>query len=251
MSRQPHPPPPRAIDAVRGRKRAQKGMHMKGNGLRFGMGLAAVATAMMLLGGCSNNKKQSELAMQEAAELREANERMDQSLRDKDARIADLETRLANSTPAGAPVVTAAPAPTNWQPPAQGFASPVQDAPSDFVQQSNGDLVATLAGNVLFDSGRATIKDSAKKQLDRIAREIRGQHRGAAIRVEGHTDSDPIRRSKWASNDALSQARADAVKSYLSKAGVPTSKMESIGYGSSKPKSSKAASRRVEIVISK
>jgi outer membrane protein OmpA-like peptidoglycan-associated protein len=127
----------------------------------------------------------------------------------------------------------------------------VQDAPSDFVQQSNGDLVATLAGNVLFDSGRATIKDSAKKQLDRIAREIRGQHRGAAIRVEGHTDSDPIRRSKWASNDALSQARADAVKSYLSKAGVPTSKMESIGYGSSKPKSSKAASRRVEIVISK
>jgi outer membrane protein OmpA-like peptidoglycan-associated protein len=226
-------------------------MHMKGNGLRFGMGLAAVASAMMLLGGCSNNKKQSELALQEAAELREANERMDQSLREKDARIADLETRLANSTPAGAPVVTAAPAQTNWQPPAQTFAAPPSDGPSEFTQQSNGDLVATLAGNVLFDSGRATIKDSAKRQLDRIAREIRSQHRGAAIRVEGHTDSDPIRRSKWASNDALSQARADAVKSYLAKAGVPTSKMESIGYGSSKPKSTKAASRRVEVVITK
>lgn len=224
---------------------------MKGNGLRFGMGLAAVASAMMLLGGCSNNKKQSELAMQEAAELREQNATLEQSTRDKDARIADLETRLANCTPAGAPVVQAAPVQANWQPPAQGFAAPVQSGTSEFIEQSNGDLVATLAGNVLFDSGKTTIKDSAKRQLDRIAREIRGQHRGAAIRIEGHTDSDPIRRSKWASNDALSQARADAVKSYLAKAGVPTSKMESIGYGSSKPKSSKAASRRVEVVITK
>jgi flagellar motor protein MotB len=229
-----------------------KGFIMKGNGLRLGMGLAAVASAMMLLGGCSNNKKQGELAMQEAAELREQNATLEQSTRDKDARIADLETRLANCTPAGAPVATVPAQQTNWQPPAQTFAAPVQDAGgSDFVQQSNGDLVATLAGNVLFDSGRATIKDSAKRQLDRIAREIRSQHRGAAIRVEGHTDSDPIRRSKWASNEALSQARADAVKAHLAKAGVPTSKMESIGYGSSQPKGSKAASRRVEIVITK
>jgi flagellar motor protein MotB len=224
---------------------------MKGNGVRIGMGLAAVATAMMLLGGCSNNKKQSELAMQEAAELREQNATLDQSLRDKDSRIADLETRLANCTPAGVPTAQV-PQQGTWTPPAAPMGAPMADNGSrDFVEQANGDLVATLAGNVLFDSGKTTVKDSAKKQLDRIAREIRSQHRGAAIRIEGHTDSDPIKRSKWSSNEALSQARADAVKSYLAKAGVPTSKMESIGYGSSQPKGSKAASRRVEIVITK
>lgn len=233
--------------------RLRKGLHMltKSKGLRkSGLGLACVAAATLFLGGCSNNKKQTDLAMQESAELRERNATLEQSTRDKDARIADLETRLASSTPSGVPIVTTPPAP-NYSPGPVAYPNPTIDDGGGFVQQPNGDLVATLAGNVLFDSGKTTIKESARKQLDRIAREIRSKHRGATIRVEGHTDNDPIKRSKWPNNDALSQARSDAVKSYLAKAGVSTSSIESIGYGSSKPKSSKAASRRVEIVIAR
>ncbi len=220
-------------------------------GLGKGMLVAVLGIAAILggIGGCSGNKKQSDLAMQESAELREQNATLTQSARDKDSRIAELEEKLANCPPAGAAVAQPV---TNWQPPVQGYNPPASNGnPSEFVQQTNGDLVATLAGNVLFDSGKTTIKDSAKKQLDRIAREIKTQHRGAAIRVEGHTDSDPIKKSKWASNEALSQGRADAVKTYLAKAGVPTSTIQSIGFGSSQPKKSKAESRRVEIVITK
>jgi outer membrane protein OmpA-like peptidoglycan-associated protein len=223
---------------------------MKMNG-GFGKGmLVAVLGIAAILGGCSGNKKQSDLAMQESAELREQNATLTQSARDKDAQIAQLEERLANCAPAGAAVSQPV---SNWQPPVTGYNPPVSSGnSSEFTEtRPNGDLVATLAGNVLFDSGKTTIKDSAKKQLDRIAREIKSQHRGAAIRVEGHTDSDPIKRSKWASNEALSQGRADAVKSYLAKAGVSTSTIESIGYGSSQPKKTKAESRRVEIVITK
>lgn len=202
------------------------------------LGLAAV------LGGCSSGKKQSDLAMQEATELRERNAALEQSQREKDARIAELETKLANTTPA--------PAPAPWTPtqPTTGY-NPTTALPpeGDFRMNERGEPTATLAGNLLFDSGKATIKPEARKQLDRIAKEIMQTYRGAAIRVEGHTDNDPIKRSKWASNDALSQARADAVKQYLATKGVSAGKMTSIGYGSSQPKATKQASRRVEIVV--
>lgn len=211
----------------------------------------ALGLAGTMLGGCSNKKKQADLAAQEALELREQNATLTQGNREKDARIAELETKLAEcSTVAVAPVQQQ---PT-WQQPA-GFppaANPNAGNDSEFtVNTRTGEAEVSIAGSALFDSGKTTIKDTAKRQLDRIARELNSNYRGAAIRIEGHTDSDPIRKSKWASNEALSQARADAVKEYLASKGVSAGRMNSIGYGSSRPKSTKAASRRVEIVVTK
>jgi outer membrane protein OmpA-like peptidoglycan-associated protein len=223
---------------------------MKMNKGMFGVALA-LGLAGTMLGGCSNKKKQADLAAQEALELREQNATLTQGNREKDARIAELETKLAEcSTVAAAP----APQPQPW-PTTTGF-PPATNAnagnDSEFtVNRQTGEAEVSIAGSALFDSGKTTIKDSAKRQLDRIARELNNNYRGAAIRIEGHTDSDPIRKSKWASNEALSQARADAVKQYLSSKGVSASRMNSIGYGSSRPKSTKAASRRVEIVVTK
>ncbi|HLP85815.1 MAG TPA: OmpA family protein [Phycisphaerales bacterium] len=222
--------------------------------MKMSKGMFSVALALglagMMLGGCSNKKKQADLAAQEALELREQNATLTQGNREKDSRIAELETKLAEcSTVAVVPQQQPQP---NWQPPATGYQPPAPQARNDdFTINDQGEAQATIAGNALFDSGKTTIKDSAKRQLDRIAKELNSSYRGAAIRIEGHTDSDPIRKSKWASNDALSQARADAVKQYLASKGVSASRMNSIGYGSSKPKSTKAASRRVEIVVTK
>ncbi len=224
--------------------------------MKMSKGMFTVALALGLagtmLGGCSNKKKQADLAAQEALELREQNATLTQGNREKDARIAELETKLAECT-----TVAAAPAPQpqqTWAQPA-GFppaTNPNAGNDSEFrVNTQTGEAEVSIAGSALFDSGKTTIKDSAKRQLDRIARELNSNYRGAAIRIEGHTDSDPIRKSKWASNEALSQARADAVKQYLSSKGVSASRMNSIGYGSSRPKSTKAASRRVEIVVTK
>jgi outer membrane protein OmpA-like peptidoglycan-associated protein len=126
-----------------------------------------------------------------------------------------------------------------------------------FSQGADGNLTATLAGEVLFDSGQATIKSSARSSLDRIASSLKGKYSGYNVRIGGHTDSDPIKKSasKWSSNDQLSQARADAVRSYLIGKGVSAGRISAVGYGSSQPKASnstksgKAQNRRVEITV--
>jgi outer membrane protein OmpA-like peptidoglycan-associated protein len=222
---------------------------MLSKGMR-GLGLVlTLAVGAMALTGCANNKARVSAAEEESLALRDQNATLEQGVRERDAKIAELETALANCAPA-ATAAAPAPAPT-WTAPvaAAPTAAPRFQPDEDFQRDARGDLRASIAGNVLFDSGQATIKTSARKELDRIASKLNGTYRGSAIRIEGHTDSDPIRRSKWSSNEALSQARADSVKKYLVSKGVSASRLESIGYGSSQPKGTKASSRRVEIVV--
>lgn len=109
--------------------------------------------------------------------------------------------------------------------------------------------IFVVAGDVLFDSGQATLKSSAKKELDGIANRIKSEHNGQRVRVEGYTDTDPIRKSKWGSNEALSEARAEAVRNYLVSKGISSSRVSAVGMGAAKPKATKKDSRRVEIVV--
>jgi outer membrane protein OmpA-like peptidoglycan-associated protein len=115
--------------------------------------------------------------------------------------------------------------------------------------RSGREEIFVVAGDVLFDSGQATLKSSAKKELDRIANRIKSEHSGQRVRVEGYTDTDPIRKSKWGSNEALSEARAEAVRNYLVSKGIPSSRVSAVGMGAAKPKATKKDSRRVEIVV--
>jgi len=118
-------------------------------------------------------------------------------------------------------------------------------------RNQSGGTVFVVAGDVLFDSGQATLKSGAKKELDGIAGKIRNQHSGQSIRVEGYTDSDPLvkTKAKWGSNEGLSEARAEAVRKYLVGKGVSSGSISAVGMGAAKPKSSKKDSRRVEIVV--
>lgn len=197
--------------------------------------------ATSMLGGCNSSaKQQAALAQQESAELREKNAALEAQLGERNNRIADLEGRLTqiSTTPRG------------YEPPSGGGYTGNRGSGTgsggSFARDSGGNARATISGDVLFDSGQVTIKSAAKKQLDKIAAEIRNSYSGADIRIEGYTDSDPIRKSKWGSNEALSQARADAVRDYLASKGVNAT---AIGMGSTNAKSTKAASRRVEIVV--
>lgn len=131
---------------------------------------------------------------------------------------------------------------------------PVDNMPYDPPRrqtQGSGDrgAVFVVAGDVLFDSGQTTLKSSAKKELDGIASNIKSQHSGQNVRVEGYTDTDPIKKSKWKTNEALSEARASAVRDYLVSRGISSGRISAVGMGSSKPKPSKKDSRRVEIVV--
>lgn len=109
-----------------------------------------------------------------------------------------------------------------------------------------------IPGDVLFSPGKADLTANARKTLAQVAKALNSaEHKGHQIRVEGHTDTDPIKKSKWKDNQQLSEARADAVAAYLQTAGVAGGRLSTIGYGDSKPKATKALSRRVEVVVLK
>jgi flagellar motor protein MotB len=109
-----------------------------------------------------------------------------------------------------------------------------------------------IPGDVLFASGKADLTANAKKTLAKVAKALNSaEHKGHNVRVEGHTDTDPIRRSKWKDNQQLSEARADAVAAYLQSQGVAGGRLSTVGYGSTQPKATKALSRRVEVVVLK
>ena len=117
----------------------------------------------------------------------------------------------------------------------------------------------SIGSDVLFSSGRATLTTAGKRALSNVASGILTNHSGQNIRVYGHTDADPIRKTKnlWADNLDLSSNRAMAVTRYLISKGIKGSLIESIGMGSTRPvagnktAADKKKNRRVEIMITK
>ncbi len=113
----------------------------------------------------------------------------------------------------------------------------------------------TLAGDVLFSSGKASLTTAGKRSVAGAARTILARRGGVRIVVVGHTDSDPIRRSKWRDNEQLSLARATAVASELIAQGVPAGNIQTQGMGARSPVASnttalgKAKNRRVVIQV--
>ncbi|MCH9058211.1 MAG: OmpA family protein, partial [Planctomycetes bacterium] len=116
-------------------------------------------------------------------------------------------------------------------------------------RNAQGEVVVAIAGDVLFSSGKVEIRPGARKTLEQIARVLNSTYAANGIRVEGYTDTDPIKKSKWGTNERLSAERAMAVEDYLVKKGVKNARIYSAAFGTAKTRPSKEASRRVEIVI--
>lgn len=114
-----------------------------------------------------------------------------------------------------------------------------------------GTVTVNLPGDVLFDSGQAELKPSAKATLNKVAAALKKDYAGKKIFVEGHTDSDPINRTRnqWKDNLDLSAARARAVAAYLQQQGVDPKLIGTRAFGPTQPRATKAQSRRVEIVV--
>ncbi len=186
-------------------------------------------------GGCSNNKQAEAEAAAESSELRQKNAQLEQSLRERDATIAELQ----KSQQQQAVMAT---------PPSNSFDSTPRNTGGS--QGMNEGKKWTIAGDLLFGPGSADLKSGSKKSLDKIVAELKSsKYSGYNVRVDGYTDSDPIKKSKWGSNDALSEARARSVEKYLESKGISSSRLSAVGHGSANPKKTKAESRRVEIVV--
>lgn len=112
-----------------------------------------------------------------------------------------------------------------------------------------------LNGSLLFESGRAEVRDDSKLFLQKIAA-ILVKYRYCIIEIEGHTDNIPISTSKYENNRELSAERARNVYEYLiMQENFIDSNMKIAGYGESNPVASnateegRAKNRRVVIKI--
>jgi len=83
---------------------------------------------------------------------------------------------------------------------------------------------------VLFDIDEAIIKPEFVPMLNNAV-DVMGLNPGLTVRIEGHTDST----ASEAHNQKLSERRAESVKNYLVEHNVDASRMETIGYGESRP----------------
>jgi outer membrane protein OmpA-like peptidoglycan-associated protein len=111
-------------------------------------------------------------------------------------------------------------------------------------------VVLTL-GDVLFASGKADLKEGAAGHLNQLVAFLR-EYPSRTVVIEGHTDnvgSDDF-------NQALSQRRADSVRSYLVRQGIDAARLTAMGAGEGAPigenesETGRQANRRVEVIIS-
>ncbi len=139
-------------------------------------------------------------------------------------------------------------------------AAPV-DVPDDLrgkvdIRRRGDDTVIDLPSDVFFASGSSTFTSASERTMAQVAQYIRQAHPGGTIRVEGHSDTDPIRRTKgqYHCNWELSFERAHAVMHYLvDKGGFDPRRMVCESYGEYHPQdpANKSKNRRVEIVIAR
>jgi len=126
------------------------------------------------------------------------------------------------------------------------------------ITQLRGKLKVNMLDEILFDSGKTTIKPEGVEVLERVG-EILLNVKDSAINVEGHTDNVPIGPElarRYPTNWELSAARATNVARYLQeKTGIDPTVLSATGYGEYHPVASnddeegRARNRRIEIVL--
>ena len=117
-------------------------------------------------------------------------------------------------------------------------------------RNADGSVALIMPGSITFDTNKSNIKTNFYTTLDKVAATLTEDSK-SGILVSGYTDST----GTDAINLPLSQARAQAVASYLATKGVSTSRINAQGLGSSNPiadnttAAGKERNRRVEISI--
>ena len=111
-------------------------------------------------------------------------------------------------------------------------------------------LVVNMS-DVLFDSGKFTLRPLAREKLAKISGIVLA-YPSLKLAIEGNTDS--VGSEQF--NQVLSEQRAQGVRSYLTQQGVPRDSTSAVGFGKSQPIASNDTSegrqqnRRVELVVS-
>jgi len=140
----------------------------------------------------------------------------------------------------------------------------LEKALADEIKQKNAEVIAApdrvtvrLRSDSLFQPSTLMFHDSAQADLRQIA-QILAKYGGYQLRVEGHTDNQPVRDMPFPDNLALSSQRAGNVLRFLMEsAPLPQKQIRSIGCADHEPIASndtpdgRARNRRVEIILSR
>jgi chemotaxis protein MotB len=215
------------------------------------MGLLGVALTSLVAVGCQNKMHDENLAMRKqnlelqdrlnAAEAQKGDPnqvaQLQSQIAERDAKINELQSQLRQPAPAA---------------PGQPAETSSDLAGIEVTRDVRaGTVTVNLPGDVLFLSGKADLKDTARVTLNKVVSAIQKDYAGKMIYVDGYADTDPVNKTKdkWKDNLDLSAARARSVAQYIETKGIPTSRVVPRGMNTSNPKRSKDASRRVEIVV--
>ncbi len=124
-----------------------------------------------------------------------------------------------------------------------------------------GGLRVPIQGDILFDSGKTNLKNAGKRALQNLQESVNKvlEQHGVGIdyiRIDGHTDTDPIKRSGFGDNWLLGAARANTVRKYMTELGgwkaydmYVTSFAYTVPVAEGNTKEAKAKNRRVEVYI--
>jgi len=116
-----------------------------------------------------------------------------------------------------------------------------------------------LQSELLFAKGSADLGDSGRRELAKLATTLleiavkMPDDIDWILRIDGHTDSDPIATPQFPSNWELSTARALSVVHYLISEGIPAKRLAATGFGEHYPiatgssEAAKAKNRRIEL----
>jgi flagellar motor protein MotB len=132
-----------------------------------------------------------------------------------------------------------------------GAGTPSAQNGVELVQTREG-YAFRVAGGVLFSPGSNTLTEQGARTLQELATQLQGRK----IRVEGHTDDQPIQRSQWGTNLRLSAERSLVVADFLTdKAGLKPADVSVAGYSQYRPavegsdEAARQKNRRVEILM--
>lgn len=118
------------------------------------------------------------------------------------------------------------------------------------VERKGDQLIVRFNSAILFDTGKSKLKPQSEKDLAEFAK-VLTEYKETDLVIEGHTDNT----GKKATNEKLSNARAEAVVAFLQSQGVDRSRMNARGHADERPVADNAspegrqANRRVEVNI--
>ena len=125
------------------------------------------------------------------------------------------------------------------------------------ISELKGKLTVNMLNAILFDSGDADIKPAGLNVLNKLVGILKNVS-DKTIRVEGHTDANPITGElarRFPTNWELSAARAINVTRYLQQQGIDPTSLAAVAYGEYRPvaandtEEGQARNRRTEIVL--